>query len=129
MAANHPNLASVSYMSAASSDLFFAVQQGLQVSTVHYPKMESVSHMSAVSNMSAASSDLLFIVQQGLQVNTGLYPNMESVGYMSAASSDLFFAVQQGLQVNKFFIPIWSLSATCRLPVQISFSLFSRAFR
>ena len=28
---NHPNVAAVSCMSAASSDLFFAVQQGLQV--------------------------------------------------------------------------------------------------
>jgi hypothetical protein len=62
MVANHPNLASVSYMSAASSDLFFAVQQGLQVNTVLYPKMESVSY----GYMSAVSSDLFFAIQQGL---------------------------------------------------------------
>jgi hypothetical protein len=63
MVANHPNMASVSYMSAASSDLFFAVQQGLQVHKYSfYPKMESVSYMSAVS------SDLFFAIHQGLQV-------------------------------------------------------------
>jgi hypothetical protein len=49
-------------MSAASSDIFFAVQQGLQVNTVLYTKMASVSYMSV------ASSDLFFAVQQGLQV-------------------------------------------------------------
>jgi hypothetical protein len=89
----HPNMESVGCMSAASSDIFFAVQQSLQVNTVLYPKLASVSYMST------ASPDLFFAVQQGLQVNTVLYPKMESVsyGYMSAVSSDLFFAFQQVL--------------------------------
>ncbi len=50
-------------MSAASSDLFFPVQRGLQ-DTVFFPDMASISYMAA------ASSDIFFAVQQGLQVNT-----------------------------------------------------------
>ncbi len=76
MVANHPNLASVSYMSAASSDLFFAVQQGLQVlffilvwylsatGTCQLP----VPNLVSVSYMSAVCADFLFVVEQGLQV-------------------------------------------------------------
>ncbi len=81
MVANHPNLASVSYMSAASSDLFFAVQQGLQVNTGLYPNMASVSYMSA------ASSDLFFAVQQGLQVLGNLHPSSVSVSYLLRCSA------------------------------------------